>query len=148
MGEEVNAQVWLAISGAIIRARSPKVKSWWCLPASCNVGDKVYFYCPRAVSRRWHGIHSLYQVVETSVEKIENASYMCVGCSFESKKVPLKFYEIELVETYKMPLPAKALKENMKLRQLRCVKLNFQRTTFLIPEKQADVISCLLADSN
>lgn len=132
---------WLGIVGDIRVVLNLEENLWWCLPMQAGLGDRIFMYCPRALSPRRQGIFAECELIGNPFSKgDENHRCSKFGAGVGRNLGPLGYTDLKLVKTFAKPLTAKEMKKDRMLKTLPFVRQNFQGTTFSLTKEAADRI--------
>ena len=106
---------------------------WFCMPKSCEIGDKVLLY----VSKKAAGVKSGMFGVHQIVDKDESKDGVCRSYGIFSGSGERPIY-VNLKELAKFPTPIsfQTIKTHSFLSAFTYVRRNFQATYFKISEKE------------
>lgn len=131
------AKNWLAVVGSVVRAESPSLYEWWCLPQEAAEGDVVLMYCPVSVSVRWQGIFAKYSVRDRS-GVLRSQKALCSGFGRDSSTYT--YTPLSYVQSFERRITAKMMKACHPLAREPFLRSNFQGTAFLLSEYAAAVL--------
>lgn len=129
---------WLGVVGDGRVVTNLDENLWWCVPGHAIRGDRIFMYCPRALSATKQGIFAECELVTEPLPKIEE-NYRCSGFGRTFGTAgSLRYVELKVIQKFQNPPTARQLKRDPVLKNLGFVRRNFQGTTFSVSAEGAE----------
>lgn len=132
---------WIGVVGSKIsyeRFQAPPY--WFCLPQSCEVGDKVAMYSSRQASGVKSGVFGFFNIA--TKDEAQNEHCKNYGIFSGSGERPI-YVTLNLTDYLSQSISYQHLKSNPSIKHSQFVKRNFQATYFKISANEYATIESL-----
>ena len=130
---------WIGVIGSKITMErfSSENDSWFCMPKSCEVEDRVLMYASIKAAGVKNGVFGVYKV--QAKDETKDGDCRRYGIFSGSGERPV-YIDLALIKKFSKPLAFQKIKADRFLSSFPYVRRNFQATYFKISEKEFDVI--------
>lgn len=137
---------WIGVIGSKMSyERFQTIPHWFCLPQSCDVGDKVIMYASKKAAGVKSGVFAIFEIAN----KDECKDNQCrnYGLMSGTGERPIYVGLSELIRPSKN-LSFQFLKSNPVLKNSPFIRRNFQATYFKISASEYEAINASVESSN